>query len=148
MVLGNEHGWASIDFIAAFLIILITIPGIIAIIEERIDTANRVQEMAEAKILSENIAERIEKVYSGGNGCSITYKMPITIVNKPYIVHVNSSGVFIKFNGRMGSAFITPLKISNNPKYGDYAIMEANKTYNISNIKNEFNQDRIIIKQI
>ena len=148
MVIGNEDGWASIDFIAAFLIILITIPGIIAIIEERIDTANRVQEMAEAKILTENIAERIEKVYSGGNGCSITYKMPVTIANKSYRVHVNSSGVFIKFNGKMGSAFITPVKISNNPRYGYYAFMEANKTYNISNIKNEFNHDCIIIKQI
>ena len=76
MIIDNEHGWASIDFIAAFMIILVTIPGIIAIIEERVDTANRVQEIAEAKVLSENIAERIEMVYSGGNGCSITYKMP------------------------------------------------------------------------
>ncbi len=148
MVLDNEHGWASIDFIAAFLIILVTIPGIIAIIEERVDTANRVQEIAEAKVLSENIAERIEMVYSGGNGCSITYKMPLKIANKPYKVHVNSSGVFIKFNGKMGSAFISPVKISNNPRYDYNALMEANKTYNISNIKNEFNQDCIIIKQI
>jgi hypothetical protein len=148
MMLNNEHGWASIDFIVAFMIILVTIPGIIAIVEERVDTANRVQEIAEAKVLSENIAERIEMVCSGGNGCSITYKMPPTIVNKPYIVHVNSSGVFIRFNGKMGSAFISPVKISNNPRYDYNVLMEANKTYNISNIKNEFNYDCIIIKQI
>ncbi|MBZ2166559.1 hypothetical protein [Methanobacterium spitsbergense] len=148
MMLDNEHGWASIDFIAAFMIILVTIPGIIAIIEERVDTANRVQEIAEAKVLSENIAERIEMVCSGGNGCSITYKMPPTTANKSYIVHVNSSGVFIRFNGKMGSAFISPVKISNNLRYDYNVFMEANKTYNISNIKNEFNYDCIIIKQI
>ena len=39
----------------------------------------------------------------------------------------------------MGSAFISPVKISNNPRYDYNVIMEANKTYNISNIKNEFN---------
>ncbi len=148
MMLDNEYGWASIDFIAAFMIILVTIPGVIAIIEERVDTANGVQEIAEAKVLSENIAERIEMVCSGGNGCSITYKMPPTIANIPYIVHVNSSGVFIRFNGKMGSAFISPVKISNNPRYDYNVLMEANKTYNISNIKNEFNYDCIIIKQI
>lgn len=148
MIINNEHGWASIDLIAAFLIILVTIPSIIAIIEERVDTAYRVQEITEAKLLSENIAERIEMVYSGGNGCSITYKMPSTIVNNPYKVHVNSSGVFIKFDNKMGSAFISPVKISNNPRYDYNVIMEANRTYNISNIKNEFNQDCIIIKQI
>lgn len=148
MIFNNEHGWASIDFMVAFLIILVTIPGVIAIIEERVDTANRVQEITEAKVLSENIAERIEMVYSGGNGCSIIYKMPITIANKPYNVHVNSSGVFIKFNNKMGSAFISPVKISNNPRYDYNVIMEADKTYNISNIKNEFDQDCIIVKQI
>jgi hypothetical protein len=148
MIFNNEHGWASIDFIVAFLIILVTIPSVIAIIEERVDTANRVQEITEAKVLSENIAERIDMVYSGGNGCSITYKMPSTVANKSYKVHVNSSGVFIKFNNKMGSAFISPLKISNNPRYDYNVCMEADKTYNISNIKNEFNQDCIIIKQV
>ncbi|MDD3985917.1 MAG: hypothetical protein PHY59_08635 [Methanobacterium sp.] len=72
MTVNNEHGWASIDFIMAFIIILVITPSIIAIIEERMDTCNYTQEIAEAKILTENIAKRIEKVYCGGNGCSIT----------------------------------------------------------------------------
>ena len=91
----------------AFLIILAIITSIIAIIEEKINTANHTQEIAEAKIVTENIAERIEKVYSGGNGCSIIYKTPPKIGDKSYRIHVNSSGVFIKFNEKMGCSYIS-----------------------------------------
>ncbi|MDD3985916.1 MAG: hypothetical protein PHY59_08630 [Methanobacterium sp.] len=74
--------------------------------------------------------------------------MPPKIGDKSYRIHVNSSGVFIKFSGKMGSAYICPMKISNDPRFGFYALMDANKTYNISHIKNEFNQDIILIKEI
>jgi len=148
MIVCNEDGWVSIDIIMAFLIILLITPSIIVIIEERINTTNHTQEITEAKILTENIAERIEKVYCGGNGCSILYKTPLKIGDKSYRIHVNSSGVFIKFSEKMGSAYICPIKVSNDPRFGFYVLMEANKTYNISHIKNEFNQDIILIKEI
>jgi len=46
----------------ASMIIILTITGIIAIVGGRVDTANSVHEMAEAKILAENIAETVEMV--------------------------------------------------------------------------------------
>ena len=109
MVLKINHldtnGWISVDFIVASMIFIFVIPRIIAASEDRIDTPNTVQEMVEARMLAENIAETIEMVYSGGNGCSIIYKMP-NISNKKYNIKINSLGVYIKVNDKMANAYI------------------------------------------
>jgi hypothetical protein len=75
----NSDGWVSIDFMVASMIILLIIPGIVAISEDRVNTANSVNEIAKARVLSDNLAETIEMVYSGGDGCSIIFKMPANI---------------------------------------------------------------------
>jgi hypothetical protein len=144
----DNDGWVSFDFMVASLIIILTIESIIPIVEERVDTANSVQEMAEGNILAENIAETVEMVYSGGKGCSIVYKMPPAISNKPYYITVNSSGVYIRFNGKMGIAFITPMWISKNEEHHFNVVMQANKTYNISNNINEHDSTCIKIKSL
>lgn len=138
----DNNGWISIDFIIASMIIILTIPGIISIVEDRINTVNSFQEMVEEKILAENIAETIDMVYSGGNGCSITFKMPPTISNKKYFIKINSSGVYIKLKGKMAYAYIPNLDISMNEN------IQANNTYNISNIQNTSNKNHIIIKRV
>lgn len=138
----DNNGWISIDFIIASMIIILTIPGIISIVEDRINTVNSFQEMVEEKILAENIAETIDMVYSGGNGCSITFKMPPTISNKKYFIKINSSGVYIKLKCKMAYAYIPNLDISMNEN------IQANNTYNISNIQNTSNKNHIIIKRV
>jgi hypothetical protein len=122
----------------------LTIPSITAIISDRVDTANSVHEVIEAKILEENIAEI---VYSGGVGCSIIFKMPSKIANKPYSLTINSSGVYVMFKNNIGTAFITPMKITDGKFYTNI-LLEPNKTYNISNIKYRDNYNGIIIKKI
>ena len=70
----DRNGWVSIDFILAFLIIILTIPSITSIISDRLDTANSVREIGEAHILEENVAGTIEMVYSGGPGLFLYIK--------------------------------------------------------------------------
>lgn len=143
----DKNGWVSIDFLMASLLILLTIPSLVSIIEDRINTVNSVHEVAEARVLAENLAENIEMVYSGGKGCSIVFKLPATVSNKHYKITINSTGVYVRFSGKIGTAYITPLTISNG-KYDSYVLLEPNKTYNISNIKDKHDRMKIVIKQI
>ncbi len=143
----DRNGWVTIDFMIAFMIIILTIPSITAIISDRIDTANSVREIVEARILDENIAGVIEMVYSGGLGCSIIFKMPPKIVNKSYYVTINSSGVYVMFKNNIGKAFITPIEITDG-KHRSNILLVPNKTYNISNIKYGEYYNGIIIKKI
>jgi hypothetical protein len=143
----DRNGWVTIDFMIAFMIIILTIPSITAIISDRIDTANSIREVTESRILVENIAGKVEMVYSGGLGCSYTLKMPPKIGNKPYYLKINSSGVYIRFKNNIGTAFITPMKLSVAGYHSDI-LLEPGKTYNISNIRYKNNYNEIDIKMI
>jgi hypothetical protein len=143
----DQHGWVTIDFMIAFTIIILTIPSMIAIIGDRIDNANSIREITEARILVENIATIVEMVYSGGVGCSYIVKMPAKIGNKPYSIKINSSGVYVRFNNNIGTAFITPMRISEG-RFHSNILLEPNKTYNISNIENINNYNEINIEKI
>jgi hypothetical protein len=48
---------------------------------------------------------------------------------------------------KIATAYITPMRITNR-KYGSNVVLEPNKTYNISNIKDEHDHINIIIKRI
>jgi len=129
----DKNGWVTVDFMVAFMIILLTITSIIAIISDRVETVNSVQEIVEAKILEENIVGIIEAVYSGGPGCSYILKMPSKIRNKSYSITINSSGVYIFFGNNIGTEFINPIRITEG-KHSNI-LLEPDKTYNISNTK-------------
>ncbi len=143
----NNNGWVTIDFIIASTIIFLTIPSIVAIIGDRLDTVEMTRELAEGRILAENIAGTIQIVYSGGEGCSYVYRMPGSISKKPYKLTVNSSGVYIRFKNNIGKAFITSIPITNG-KYVSNILLEPNKAYNFSNIKNKHNYTEIQVKKI
>ena len=85
----NKNGWVGTDFLLTSMLIILTVHCIVAIIGNRIDTANSVHEISDAKVLAENVAEIFEMVYSGGRGCSIIFKMPATISSKHYNFTVN-----------------------------------------------------------
>jgi hypothetical protein len=143
--LQSVEGWVSIDFMVASLIILMTIPGLVAISSENINTANSVHRIATAKVLTDNVAETIEMVYSGGKGCSIIFRMPPNIDNKSYYLNVNSSGVYMMMDGLMGSSFISSMKISNT---GSGVQLHADQTYNISNKVDGYGNTYIVIKTV
>ena len=143
----DKSGWVSIDFMIAFMIIILTIPSVTAIISDRIDTVNSVREITEAKILEENVAAIIEMVYSGGFGCSYTLKMPSKISTKSYSLKIDPSGVHVMFMNNIGTSFMTPIMITDG-KYYSNIILDPDVTYNISNIKFGDNYNGISIKKM
>jgi hypothetical protein len=143
----DNSGWVSIDFMIAFMIIILTIPSLTAIISDRIDTVNSVREITEAKILEENVAGIIEMVYSGGCGCSYTLKMPSKIATKPYYIKIDPSGVHVMYMNNIGTSFMNPIKITDGKSHTNI-YLEPDVTYNISNIKFRDSYNSITIKKI
>jgi hypothetical protein len=147
--LTSNCGWVSVDFMVASLIIILTIPGLVSIAGENLNTANSVHKIAKAKLLTDNVAQAIEMVYTGGSGCSIIYKMPSNIDNKPYYFKINKSGAYIRVDGLMGSTFISSMKLSTTEWYDQSEVqMHADTIYNISNRMDANGNTHIIIKNI
>jgi len=143
----DHNGWVTIEFMLVTAIILLTIPSIISIIEVRMDAVESTHELVDGRILAETIAESVEAVYYGGEGHYIMIEMPPDINHKTYIIIINSNGVFLKLNHMMGVAFITHLKIANNSSKEYISIfMHPNKTYRISNVKDEHGYNYILIQ--
>jgi hypothetical protein len=142
-------GWVTLDFIATLIIVFLTIQSIVAIVSERMETVNSIEDIGEAKILVENIAETLETVYVNGEGYYTIYNMPPKISGKSYIIDVNSREVLIKFNGKTGCAHLTSMKISNSIYYDSPSVqMNENQIYNISNHRDEQENVHIIIEQV
>lgn len=143
----EQDGWVSIELLLVTLIVILTIPNIISIIDVRMDAVASTREIVDARVLGETIAETIETVYAGGEGHHILIKMPGSIDNMSYTVNVNSQGVFFRFNNMMGVSFLTPIMISNDPS-GKYkpVVMHPDKSYEISNIKDQWGYNHVIIE--
>jgi hypothetical protein len=145
----DDRGLLSLDLFAATLIVLMTITSMVAITGDRLVNVNSFQEISRAKILAENFAQRIESVYSGGEGYETTYKMPSNISNSPYLIIVDNSGVYVTLNGKMGYAHLIPMKIVYGSYYGPgRAILRPDESYKITNIKDQYQMTYIIIKEI
>jgi hypothetical protein len=145
----DNRGWLSMDLFAATLIVLMTITSMVAITGDRLVTVNSFQEISNAKILAENLAQRIESVYSGRAGYETTYKMPSNISNSPYLIIVDNSGVYVTLNGKMGYSHLIPMKIAYGSYYGSgRAVLRPDESYKITNIKDQYQMTYIIIKEI
>lgn len=141
-------GVVSIDFIFASLMILIIIPSVVSIAEVRMGTAESVEQIVIARTLTENIAETIDTVYSGGEGCYIILQMPPKIADNNYTLTVHPTEVVIVFNGKMGSSHHNQIRLYDN--YGRYRSkfpLEPGGYYNISNVKID-DANVLIIKKI
>jgi len=131
----DSRGIVTVDLIFATLLIIIVAGSIITIASGRMDTASQTEELGKARITSENIAEAVNKVYSGGTGHSATINLPDTINDKNYYITVNSSGVYVKVDGMIGKAYIAPKKISGSNSLQETQItMHNGANYTIKNV--------------
>lgn len=132
----DSYGAVTVDLIFATLIILIVAVGVIAIASERTDAAEEA-EFGTARMLAENVAEAINKVYAGGSGHMTNITLPCSIGNRTnYNITVNSSGVYIRIDGKIGKAYIAPKGISKNPiiPTNINVTMLPGNTYTIRNV--------------
>ena len=95
---------------------------------------------------AENVAEAINKVYSGGTGHEITVSLPQNINGKDYNIIVNSTGVYISIDGMMGKAYTVPKGISNSYSLtNSKVIMQNNKQYVLKNINDSSGSNWVVI---
>lgn len=112
----DHEGILSVDLLLATFLLLIIILSTSTLIIDRFNMVDDSQKLAEARSLAENIVGAINQAYAGGEGHVIKIKTPAHI-NKitNYQVLVNSSGVLVKLENRMGLAYFIPTKISSSP---------------------------------
>ena len=131
----DSYGAVTVELIFATLIILIVAGGVVAIASERTDAAKEA-EFGTARMLAENVAEAINKVYAGGSGHMTNITLPCSIGNRTnYHITVNSSGVYIRIDGKIGKAYIASKKISSDePPTNINVTMLPGNTYTICNV--------------
>ena len=144
----ESNGTFSIDLLFATFIFLIIIGSTIALISDRFSIVDDSKELVEARSLAENIAGTIDQVYAGGDGHKIRIHMPNSInKDSKYAVDVNSSGVLVNLNGKMGLAYMVPKKISNKiDVLNDTTVtLYPGQNYDIINKKEDKGDNWIII---
>ena len=129
----DSKGQMSAYFIFATLLVIIIMGSLVTIISDRMETVTTTEELGNARMIAENVAEAVNKVYAGGNGHSLTITLPADINDQDYTVNVNSNGVFIEINGNTGKAYIAAKRITVDTPDGQ---MHNGQNYKITNVKN------------
>ena len=144
----DNNGIVTAEFILASLIVLIIISSVISVIFERMETASTMDELGNARMICEKVAETINKVYSSGDGHTITLNLPSNISNQKYEIKVNSSGVYIFIEGMVGKSQINPKRITKSNKLIEANVwMHGNRSYIIKNIKSHDGINWIVINE-
>lgn len=146
----DRRGIITTDLIFASIIILVIVSSIISLASERIDAASSTDELGNARMTAESVAEAINKAYSGGNGHRVTLSLPANISDRSYVIRVNSSGVFVLIDGKTGKSFINPKKISRRRDRlrQSTVSMRGNRSYIIENVKGPDRNSWIVISEI
>jgi|GEM_PF-2420967 hypothetical protein len=124
-------GAMSVDFIFAIFVVLIILQGVLALTSDRLDMVKDTEELGSARMVAESVAETIDATYSGGEGHSTVITLPASVKSE-YKVTISSSGVYVKVDGMVGKACITPHSIL---KSGYEFTMHPKRSYNISTTK-------------
>lgn len=145
----DSKGIITVELIFSSMVLMILIGCILSIVSERMDTVSSTDELGKARMTAENVAEAINKAYSGGNGQIITLNLPATINKKEYKLKVNSSGVFILIDGNIGKSQVNPNKFSYNDELiQSTVIMHGGHNYLIKNMKGSDGYNWIIIQEV
>jgi hypothetical protein len=145
----DSKGIITVELIFASFLILIIAVSILSVVSSRMDATSSTDELGNARMTAENVAESINKVYSNGNGHTVTVSLPANISNKNYGIKVNSSGIFVLIDGDIGKSFINPKKISSSDKLIESTVlMHCNCNYLIKNVKGPDGNNWIVISPI
>lgn len=145
----QSKGFLSSDSLISVLVIMLIIMGLINIIINRIDTVNSIDEATGARILGENLAEKIESTASNGPGYYCILQTPENISDEYYQIHINSTGLFVEVNGKTSYSHMVFLRVSGSDYHRDLEVtMKPGRTYNISNTHDRLSNTWIVVKEI
>lgn len=142
----DNNGIMTVDLIFATLLVIVIAGSLITVVSDRMDAASQIEKVSKARMTADNVAEAINKVYSGGTGHSATITLPHNITDKEYYINVNSSGIYVTVDGMIGKSYITPKKISNSYQLDESQInMHCGSTYTIQNVNGSDGCNWIVI---
>jgi hypothetical protein len=145
----ESKGWLSADALISFLVIIILLTSFINIISIRIDTVNSIELASESRVLGENMAQKIETTHSNGPGYYTICRTPRTIFHEYYIMHINSSGLYIFVNGKTCYSHLGLVRVTGSEHFRDMQVTLApDKTYNISNTQDTLKNTWIVMREI
>lgn len=146
-IINDPSASISIDFLISMLFLLIITSSIISIAEGRFITAENTEQLAEARVISEKVANAIEVTYSGGYGHEIRIEMPSSLKGSDYTVKVNQSGVLVMVNGKCGYSFSYLKKISSYNNNQSEVFMFPKNSYILRNVKFNNNYHKVVISE-
>ena len=139
----------SADSLIAVLVVILLLMTLVNIIITRMDTVDSIEEASAARVLGENIAEVIQTANSNGQGYFTIFRMPASISDEYYQVHINSSGLYIFVNGKTCYSHMGLLRVTDSEYHRDLRVtMEPNRTYNISNTRDQLTNTWIVIREV
>lgn len=143
-IIIDQSATLNIDFLISMLFLLMITSSIICIAEGRLITAEKTEQLAEARLICEKVAHAIEVTYSGGEGHEIKIEMPSSLKGSDYAVKVNQSGVLVMVNGKWGYSFSYFKKISSYNNKSEVFMFPKN-SYIIRNVKVNNNSHKVVI---
>ncbi len=127
------------------VVFLIILSGVIGMVQERSETAILTQEAAEARIITDKVAQSLEDAYSGGEGHELMVEMPPEIGGKDYMVKVNSSGVFLDMDNRNCFSSSSVPRVTGSKGTEEQLFLYPEKTYLITHHRDENGNHNLVI---
>lgn len=146
-IISDPSATLNIDFLITMLFLLMITSTIISISEGRFITAEKTEQLAEARSICEKVAHAIELTYSGGEGHEIRIEMPSSLKGSDYTVKVNQSGVLVMVNGKCGYSFSYLKKISSYNNNQSEVFMFPKNSYILRNVKFNNNSHKVVISE-
>jgi hypothetical protein len=138
----------SVELLLTSVVFLIVLSGIIGMAEERVETAGITQEAAEARIISDKVAQSMEDAYSGGEGHELTVKMPLEVKGQDYLVKVNSSGVYLDMDNRNCYSPSSVPRVTGPKETEEQVFLYPGGTYRIVHRRDENSNHFLVISKI
>ena len=137
----DNEGIFTLDFLLTFLVIIVICGGLVQVTLTRLDTANNINTITEARQQSEIVASTINTVISNPNQ-TIIIKLPEKIGDYSYKLYADHNELFLEVNGMKEKTSFYPTRI--NGEYESRVIFQPNKSYKIFSNKNNLGNIQII----
>lgn len=138
----------SVELLLTTMVFLLILSGIIGVVQERSETAILIQEAAEARTISDKVAQSLEDAYSGGEGHELMVEMPPEIGGKNYLVKVNSSGVFLDMGNRNCFSTASVPQVTGSKGTEEQLFLYPAKTYQITHHRDENGNHFLVINEM
>lgn len=125
----ESKGTLTLEFLITIFVCIIICSMIVSVTIEEFKSIEETQNRKEARLVSDDISQTINKVNINGDGYSVKYRLPSKINNETYIVKINESGVYINSHYQLTYTNIIP---GNNLRSKTFILLPDN-TYEFKN---------------